>query len=94
MFIRLFVHSLQVREKGLANTVCTLFELLQGPTGAGSELHGLDQRVLLAAAAVLAAQGAAVVFGSETDEDGIGIKECLYGFAAAKTDGLKRIVKP
>ncbi len=71
---------LQARETGLADTVVTLYELTDGDTGAGSELHGLDRLTLVAALRVLERRGAVALLlqpsggGGDDDEGGDGVK--------------------
>ncbi len=64
----------QARDAGLVDTVVTLYELTEGDTGAGSELHGVDSRTLVAALRVLEQRGAAALLLQGGDGDGDGVK--------------------
>ncbi|KAJ2022216.1 hypothetical protein GGI06_001916 [Coemansia sp. S85] len=60
-------------ERGLFNTVLTVFELANGDDTAGQEFHGLDAATLRRALDVLQSQGKAQLFAGASDED-LGVK--------------------
>jgi len=57
-----------VDDNGLANTVCTFFELLEGETGEGSEFFGMDKECFKKALKVLEKRGRAEMFSSGDNE--------------------------
>ncbi|CAG0893170.1 unnamed protein product [Darwinula stevensoni] len=54
-----------VQDKGLTNSVCTLFELAQGDDTAGEEFHGLHNDVLIKALKTLEARRQAEIIAEE-----------------------------
>ncbi|KAJ2847839.1 hypothetical protein IWW36_003642 [Coemansia brasiliensis] len=64
-----------VSDRGLCNTVLTLYELASGDDTAGQavEFHGLDSATLRRSLEVLQAQGKAQLFVG-TSEDDVGVK--------------------
>ena len=44
-------------ENGMTNTVCTIFELIEGENSVGQEFHGLDQSVIIKALKILEDKG-------------------------------------
>ncbi|KAJ2384941.1 Vacuolar protein-sorting-associated protein 25 [Coemansia sp. RSA 2603] len=60
-------------DRGMMNTVLTLFELASGDDTIGQEFHGLDSATLRKALDVLQSQGKAQLFVGTLDED-LGVK--------------------
>ena len=58
-----------ITDRGLNNTVCTIFELISGEDTVDEKFHGLDQAVVVKALKLLQANGQCEVF-----EDGEGVK--------------------
>ncbi|KAJ1722204.1 hypothetical protein LPJ53_003337 [Coemansia erecta] len=60
-------------DRGMLNTVLTLFELASGDDTIGQEFHGLDSTTLRKALDILQSQGKAQLFVGTSDED-LGVK--------------------
>lgn len=58
-----------VSDRGLNNTVCTIFELISGEDTAQEEFHGMDDSVVVKALKLLQTNGKCELF-----EDGEGVK--------------------
>ena len=52
------------KDNGLANSVCSMFELTQADEVEGQPFHNLDQEVLVKALKALQVQGKAEIFGN------------------------------
>ncbi|KAJ2715580.1 hypothetical protein H4R19_001129 [Coemansia spiralis] len=60
-------------DRGLCNTVLTLYELANGDDTIGQEFHGLDYPTLRRSLEALQSQGRAQLFAGSSDED-LGVK--------------------
>jgi ESCRT-II complex subunit VPS25 len=59
-------------DTGYANSVLTVYELIEGDTGENTEFHNMDGELFRKAIAVLERRGKAELFqGSTSDEDGV-----------------------
>ncbi len=54
-----------ISSRGMTNTVCTLFELVNGDDSEGEDFHGLEMEVLMKALRSLESQRKAEIIGDE-----------------------------
>ncbi|RUS19644.1 vacuolar protein sorting 25 [Endogone sp. FLAS-F59071] len=61
-------------DNGMNNSILTLYELANGDSSEGTDLHEIDTTVLLKALDVLVKRGVAQIFAGTSDPESVGVK--------------------